>query len=233
MNSFTLFFHALTKGHQIFFSEKNLYLRSFIGLSLIGLLGAIPFQEIHPLFVTFEIVGSIIGAILSLIFIVDIILIEKGKFYKREKENLLYGVPTYLIYTFYSTLLLLIGPLLFLAISEILGLSLLSKIVFSAFPGLVVGLLVVYVPLTSVLIDSDSVNYFKFSFKMTKNDFLMAFLLGFISIVLELLPFAFELIKNQVFKSLFLSLFAFLSAYLYIIFTIASVKIYFTIKARI
>jgi hypothetical protein len=230
MNAINVFLHALKSAHQLFKSEYARYNKSFLSLVVIGFISAIPFKFFGVHLAGLDEVTEIIGSFISLIFIVNIIMIEKARFYKRDKEKLLYSAPTFLIYTFYSTLLMAAGPIIVLGITKFLALPYFLQMALAGIPGVVVGLLVSFVPYASVLIDNDSVNYFKISFRMTTGNWGLAFLVFFSALALEILPLIFELIQNPLLKSVSLFLFAFVNAYFYVIFSISFVKIFFAIK---
>lgn len=230
MNAINVFFHALKSANQLFKTEYARYNKSFLSLVFIGFISAIPFRYFGVHLAGLDEVTEIIGSFISLFFIVNIIMIEKARFYKREKEKLIYSAPTFLIYTFYSTLLMAAGPIIVLGVTKFLSLPQYLQMTLAGIPGVIVGLLVAFVPYASVLIDNDSVNYFKISFRMTTGNWGLAFLVFFSALALEVLPLVFELIENPLIKSACLFLFAFLNAYLYVIFSIGFVKIFFAIK---
>ena len=230
MNNINIFIHALKSAHQLFKVEYAKYNKSFLSLVFIGLISSIPYKYFGLHLAGIDEAIEIIGSFISLIFIVNIIMIEKARFYKREKEKLIYSAPTFLIYTFYSTLLMAAGPILVLGLTKLLSMPHFLQMFLAAIPGIAVGLLVVFIPYASVLIDSDSVNYFKISFRMTSEKLGLAILVFFSALILEIFPLMFEFMQNPLAKSATLFLFSILNAYLYVIFSIAFVKIFFTIK---
>ncbi len=230
MNAITVYLHALKSAHQLFSTEYGKYNKSFLSLIFIGLISAIPFRYFGVHLAGLDEVTEIVGSFISLIFIVNIIMLEKARFYKREKEKLIYSAPTFLIYTFYSTLLMAVGPIIILAVTKLFSLPQYLQMILAGIPGLIVGLLVAFVPYASVLIDNDSVNYFKISFRMTTGNWGLTFLVFISALALEAFPLLFELLPNPLVKALGMGVFAFLNAYLYVLFSIGFVKIFFAIK---
>jgi len=220
MNDFKLFFSFGHESFLEFWSEFKTYRKSFFSLLLLGMISCIPWQNLGfgenslP-----EIVTSIVLALLSLVFVVDIILIEKKSFTGRSKEKLLYSAPTYLIYTFYSSLIFFIPTLLIFAISN----SWLMAII----PAIFFGLCVVMVPVCSVCIDNDDINYFKSSFKLVKKRPVLIFLFFIFTILLEVTPFSFDLFSFSYLKLSLSLLYSLIETFLLISLTKVSVKIFY------
>jgi hypothetical protein len=158
---------------------------------------------------------QIIIGILSLIVIVNVILIEKSKTKMLEKEQLMYAAPTYLIYTLYSSLIILAGLFCFIV------------------PGIIAAILVGMVPLASILIDNDSVNYFKLSYKMARKDTVMIICFGLASLFIELPSFAFDLIPDWRIKLGVSVVYAIVDAAIITILTITAVRVFYHLKARL
>lgn len=213
MTSIKLFLRFLSESSRTFLNELSLYLGSYIAFLVVSLMSCIPWQGMgYEPNSFYEIISSIIVGILSLIIIVNVILIEKAKVKHSEKEQLFYAAPTYLIYTLYSSLIIMAGLLCFVI------------------PGIIAAILVVLVPLASVLIDNDSVNYFKISYRMARKDTLLVICFGFATLLVELPSIGLELIPGWRLKlgaGVFYSLF---EAIFFVILTMTSVRVFYHLK---
>lgn len=216
MTGVKLFFIFFSVSYQKFVKEFSDYVGSYIAFLIIGLLSCIPWEALGLEPNSFyEIMVQILAGILSLIVIVNVILIEKAKHKMLEKDQLVYAAPTYLIYTLYSSLIILAGLFCFII------------------PGIVAAVFVALVPLASILIDNDSVNYFKLSYRMARKGMLMIISFGLTSLLIELPSFAFDLIPDWKIKLGANFVYSFISAAALIILTIASVRVFYHLKAAI
>lgn len=213
MNSFKVFFSFLGLSFREFALNKKDYFQSCVALFCINLITSVPWQgmgyESNSLY---EILCNVIAALLSLVVIVNIVMIEKSKVKERAKEGLLYTIPTYFIYTLYCMIIISMGLFLYLV------------------PGILAYLVLLMVPLSSVLIDNDSVNYFKVSFQMFKKEPLLIFLLGIATIISEGVFFLFDMIPDWQLAMVLEILYGFLDAVLVTLVTMTSVKIFYHIK---
>lgn len=179
MGSVKLFFSFLIASLKCFKKDFSEYFGSYVAMLIINLVGCFPFEGIGFEQNSFhEIVLQIIVGIASLVVIVNVILIEKAKAKNLEKDDLMYAAPTYLIYTLYSTLLIVGGLFCFVV------------------PGIIIAVLVGMVPLASVLIDNDSINYFKISYRMARKDAVLVICIGLATLILELPGFGLDLIPD-------------------------------------
>lgn len=213
MPSIKLFFRFLSSSAQTFFTELSFYIGSYIAFLILSLLSCTPWQAMgYEQNSFYEIVSSIGVGILSLIVIVNVILIEKAKVKQTEKEELVYAAPTYLIYTLYSSLIIIAGLLCFVI------------------PGIIAAILVGMVPLASVLIDNDSVNYFKISYRMARKDSLLVICFGLTTLLVELPSIGFDLVADWRFKLGAGVLYSFFDAALLLILTMTSVRVFYHLK---
>ncbi len=216
MTSIKLFLKFLAVSYQKFLREFSEYAGSYSAFLIIGALACVPWEGLgYESNSFYEVMLQIIVGILSLIVIVNVVLIEKAKHKMVEKEQLAYAAPTYLIYTLYSSLIILAGLFCFIV------------------PGIIAAIFVGMVPLASVLIDNDSVNYFKLSFRMARKDPLMIISFGLASLLIELPSFAFDLIPDWKIRLVSSVVYCFLEAALLTILTITSVRVFYYLKAAL
>jgi hypothetical protein len=216
MESIKLFGTFLKVSLHVFKTEFRTYLNSYIALVIIGLIASCPWEGMgFESNSVYEIILGLIVGILSLVVVVNVILIEKAKFKGSTKEELLYATPTYLIYTLYTSLIMLAGFLCLIV------------------PGIVLGVFFGMVPLASILIDNDDVNYFKLSYRMARADPWPIICFGLASLLIELPTFAFDLIPDWHLKLLFNIIFSFLDSALMIIVTLASVRVFYYLKQKL
>jgi hypothetical protein len=159
-----------------------------------------------------SIMTSVFVGILNLIVVVQVILIEKSRLKRSEKESLLYAAPTYLIYTIYYSLLVLLGVVCFII------------------PGIILAVVLSMVPIATILIDDEKVNFFKISYQMTKKNPSLIITFVITSVFLELISAAFEFIGNWQIKLGVDIAYSFVDAFLLIIVTMASVKTFYYLK---
>lgn len=213
MISIKLFLKFFTESYHKFLREFSEYAGSYSAFLVIGVLSCFPWEGVGQVPNSFfEIMLQIIVGILSLIVIVNVALIEKAKYKMQGKDQLLYAAPTYLIYTLYSSLIILAGLFCFIV------------------PGIIAAILVGMVPLTSILIDNDSINYFKLSYRMARKDLVMIICFGVLSLLIELPSFAFDLIPDWKIKLVGSVLYSFVDAAILTILTITSVRVFYYLK---
>ena len=216
MDSLKLFCSFYQDSYKKFTSQLRSYLGSYIAQVFIGFLAAIPwtmmgYESNSPT----EMFMTLINVLLSLMVIVNVVLIEKAKMKGSEKESLMYATPTYLIYTLYTTIIILAG--LFLLVV----------------PGVIAAVLLAMVPLAAVLIDNDSVNYFKLSIKMAKSNPGIIVWFGIFSVLIEAPNFGLDFISNWNIKLLLKVVYTFIDSALLILLTITSVRIFYHLKTKI
>ena len=213
MTGIILFLNFFTEAYQKFIKEFSEYTGSYIAFVLIGLLSSVPWQGLGFEPSSFyEIMLQMIVGILILIVNVNVVLIEKAKFKMVEKDQLFYAAPTYLIYTLYSSLFILAGLFCFII------------------PGIIAAIFVAMVPLSSILIDNDSVNYFKLSYRMARKDTLMIICLGIATLFIELPSFVFDFIPDWRLRLGVSLAYSFIDAATLTILTITSVRIFYYLK---
>lgn len=214
MTTIKLFLNFLADSYQRFLKNFSEYAGSYSAFLIIGFLSSVPWEGLgYESNNFYEIVMQIIVGVLSLVVIVNVVLIEKSKHKMVEKEQLIYAAPTYLIYTLYSSLIILAGLFCFIV------------------PGIIAAIIVAMVPLASVLIDNDSVNYFKLSYRMAHKNFLMIICFGLTSLMIEMPSFAFDLIPDWRIKLGVNVGYTFVEAAVLTILTITSVRVFYYLKA--
>lgn len=235
MGSIKRFMKYLKESSEHVLKNFETYLGSYIAFFFVNLLAMIPWKAFESLPGSApETIVSIIVGILSLIVVVNIILIEKSRIKHREKEQLLYSVPTYLIYTLYSIITMLIGPVLVLfSLGAVHGMPKSVMIGSAAVVGIFVAIYVGMVSLASVLIDNDSVNYFKLSYRMGRLSPFLIFCFGFVTVLLEVPPFIFELASDWRYVLGINFLYAFFDSFASIVLIITSVRIFYHLKHQL
>lgn len=234
MGSIARFFKFLKESWQLVLKNFRVYLASYIAFFFVDVMASIPWQAFgFPEQSAPEIVFSLCVGIASLVIIVNVILIEKSRYKHREKEQLLYSVPTYLVYSLYSVLTILIGPGLVLLIGGMIHLPQSVILGLAVLVGLIVAIFVAMVALASVLIDNDSINYFKLSYRMARQDMLLIICFGVLSLLVELPSFAFDQIPDWRFVVSFNLLYAFFDAAAMIALTVTSVRIFYYLKHQL
>ena len=235
MSSIKRFIKYLKESSDLVVKNFGVYAGSYVAFFFVNLLAMIPWEGFgYPSGSGPEITMSLIVAILNLIVVVNIILIEKSRIKHREKEQLLYSVPTYLIYTLYSGITMLIGPVLILvSLGAIPGMPKSVMFGVAGLVGIFVAIYVGMVSLASVLIDNDSINYFKVSYRMGRLDPLLIFCFGVLTLLLEAPSLVFELVPDWRFVLGINFLYSFLDAFATIVLIITSVRIFYHLKHQL
>lgn len=244
MKSIGLFFKFIIEALKDFKLNFGMYLPVYISFLLINFLMLIPWEffgyqdKSGP-----EIIIAIIAGLLSLVCVTNVILIEKSRMKMREKEKLLYAAPTYLIYTLYSSLIILVFFSTFFLLPKtdanaLQGASLSAILVYlkfavAAIPAILAGVCVAMLPLASVLIDNDNANYFKLSLKLARKSPALVFLMGASSIFIEVPSVAIDLLPNLIAQTAAGFVYAFFDGILIIVLTKASVAIFYYLKKQI
>lgn len=238
------FFNFLIDSFKDVKSNFGIYLPTYIVFVILNIIGAIPWEGLGFGEKSFtEIITSIVVGLASLVLVTNIILIEKSRIKVREKEKLIYAAPTYLIYTLYSSLIILLCfsfVMLFPASRPgvMTGVSLavlfmLAKFFVVAIPAIIAAVCVAMVPLASVLIDNDSANYFKISFKMARTAPFLIFLFGASSLLIEVPAVAIDFfVQEWTTKFAIGFLYAFVDSFIIIALTKASVAIFYYLKKQ-
>lgn len=216
MNSFKLFFSFYRQSFQVFWDDLAKYLGAYFSFVAIDLLASIPWEGIgFPQNSPAEIGLNIFIAILSLIVIVNVVLIEKSKYLQRQKEALIYAAPTYLIYTLYTSIIMLLGFLCLII------------------PGIILAVCFGMVPLASVLIDNDSVNYFKVSYRMARKNALLIIAFGVATLLVEVPGFLFDFIPSWQVRLGLNVVYSILDGAILVALTITSVRVFYHLKQLI
>lgn len=216
MNGLKLFLKFLTESCFKFFRNFSEYATSYSAFLIVGIIACFPWEGIGLSPNSFyEIILQVGVGILSLVIIVNVVLIEKSKYKRFPKEELLYAAPTYLIYTLYSSFIILAGLVCFII------------------PGIIAAVFLGMAPLTSILIDNSRVNYFKLSYQMARKDISLILCFGLASIFIELPSFAFDLIPDWRVRLGTSVTYCFIDAAILTILTITSVRVFYHLKEGI
>ncbi|MBC7430159.1 MAG: hypothetical protein H7336_16215 [Bacteriovorax sp.] len=214
MNSIKLYGRFFKESYQETVKNFNVYAVCFIFFILADFFASIPWTGLGYEDNSFySIIMNVLVGLANLIIVVQVILIEKSRIKGSDKEKLLYAAPTYLIYTIYYSILMLIGLACFIV------------------PGIILGVALAMVPLAAVLIDNDSINYFKVSWKMAKKDSVLIVFFVLSSIVTELVGLGLDFIPDWRVKLGVNVVYSFIDALVMIVITKVSVKIFYHLKA--
>lgn len=226
MSEIKLYIHFWIVAVREFFKNFSLYKNSFFILIFLGFLSSIPWRVLGlgegslP-----EILIALIVAILSLVVMVNVILIEKSLILNRPRERLLYAAPTFLIYTIYASLIIVAGPFIVFAFTQ--------SIIVAIIPAFFCGLAVAMVPVASVCIDNDNVNYFKLSWRMFLKKTTLVACVAIVSILTELVVFLLDFISSWQLKLMSSIVYSFIDAFLIVVLTIVMIKVFYQLKIAI
>jgi hypothetical protein len=216
LKSIHLYGTFLKESYGELIQKFSLYFNCYITFVLVDFLGSIPWEAMGYGDNSFySILMSMVVGILNLVIIVEVILIEKSKLMQREKEKLLFAAPTYLIYTLYYSILFVLGLLCFLI------------------PGIIIAVMLAMVPLASVLLEDNDINYFKLSYQMAKKDLLLMIIFVFSSLLIELVSTGLAFIPDWRIQLGAKLSYSFLDGLLMIILTMASVKVFYHFKSSL
>ncbi len=220
MKEFKQFGYFVADSIKELFANFKEYKFTFFVLLFLEILSCTPWESMGfesnslP-----EIINSIIIALASLVVVVNIVLIDKKITLGGPKEKLLYAAPTYLIYTFYSSILFFVPLVLFFGLT--------NSYVLAFIPGIFIGVCLAMVPVSSICINNDGVNYFKHSLKLVRRTPLLIFSFFSFSILLELAPLSFNLIVNSSIRLGVSVIWSIIETFLIVILAKVSVKIFF------
>jgi hypothetical protein len=210
MDSVKLFNFFLAQSWGEFKADFPRYRGSYMAFLAIGFMSSFPWTGLgFGENSAYEITTSIAAGILALVVIVNVILVEKAKIKYAVKEELLYAAPTYLVYTLYSTLLILIGLFCFII------------------PGIILGVLLFLAPIASVLSEEEGVGYLTKSYKMAMKDKWLVTTLGAVTLLIEVPTFLFDWIPNWHIQLGVNLLYSFVDAAVLSIVTLTSVKVFY------
>ncbi|MBC7714100.1 MAG: hypothetical protein H7177_12225 [Rhizobacter sp.] len=216
MNSIKVYGSFLKESFEETKNNFRVYLGCYIAFILVNFISSIPWVGMgHEDNSFYSIIANIFVGLFSLVIVVSVIMIEKSRINLKEKEKLFYAAPTYLIYTLYYSIVLMIGLACFIV------------------PGIIVAVGFGMVPVAAVLIDSDNVNYFKVSWRMAKKDAVMMTIFTLASILAELVGVALDLIPDWRVKLGVNLMYSFIDALVLIVITKASVKVFYHLQSRL
>jgi hypothetical protein len=206
MSSTALFINFIKDAIQEVKNDFKKYLSAFLGLIILANL-----EEAYKSVGGNEGDGGSIAIgfatiILTFVITAKIILIHKKNPAKDEK--MIYVLVPFLLYSFYYSVFFFLG------------------LVCLVIPGIWVLIFFSQAPLLAALAPSQE-NFFKKSIKLVKKNIKLVAWVSISSVVLEFFSLAFSPIANQKMRFLLTGIFSFPDAFLTIILTIASVKIFY------
>jgi hypothetical protein len=211
MNSFLLFKSFFSQCSLEIFQDKKSYFKI---ISLLVLLGII-----EPLLSLLGFEGEGWGNILLSVFITLATFIVLSQVVLKEKikknpetvqsHELKYFVFTFFLFNLYYSFLFFIG-LLFLVV-----------------PGILVLIYFFLVPFVAVLDDKIESGYFKKSFELVKKNVSLVSLVSILVLVLELVSLVLTPIQNPHVKFFFSLIFSLPEAFLTVVLTMVSVRVYY------
>lgn len=157
------------------------------------------------------IIMTILSAMMVFVVLSQIVLIQKEK--HGGSGQLGFLVPTFLLYNLYYSFLFFLGIVLFFI------------------PGIYVLIFFSMVPFVAVLDDEADGQFFKKSRELVKKNISLAAWASVINLLIEFSALLFNSIQNPVIKAVSNFLFSLPDAFVTIILTIATVKVYYHLKA--
>lgn len=210
MNGLKLFWSFVKSATDEVLDNKKAYFYFFIALIFFSNIEAIyPFLKITQES-NLYIILTLISTILVFVVVSQIVLIQKRK--HGGNGELKYFVPTFLLYNLYYSFLFFLG------------------LIFVIFPGFYVLIFFSMVPFVAVLDDEENGSFFKKSRELVKKNIGLVAWASFINLFLELSALLFAPIQNPTLKSVLTFIFSIPDAFFTIIFTIATVKIFYYLK---
>lgn len=210
MKSLSLLWSLMTSSSVQLWNDKEKFFSAFIALIFLSNAEMLfPFFGIHE-----ESSASIMLGIfvMLLIFIVlsHIVLLEKRR--HGGEGELKYFVPTFLLYNIYYSFLFFLGILLFVL------------------PGLYVLFFFFLVPLVAVLDDDIEGHYFKRSKELARKNLPLIIWAALINLSINFFPLIGKMIEGTWLKYSINFLISVPEAYLTLLFTLTSVKIFYYLK---
>lgn len=228
MKSIKQFFEYIVFSHKELLHFFKDYRLSMLGLFLINLTVMIDWKSAMFMEHAYlETPLSFIVVLLNMYLIVNVLMIEKSKFLNQEKEHAFYNYPSFVIYTLYSGLIVIVIPFIIIGLDRGLGFnSIISMFVAGVFAFLM-SVIVSMCPVASVLIDNDYENYFKVSLRIARKYFGVLVLYTILTLLSEVPDILFTFIEDATLKSFSGLLYAVWDSYVLILVAKVGVKIFY------
>ena len=214
MKSINLFKNFLSESITDFKNNKSLFFTSAIWMLIFCLLSCIPWEAMgFESGSGWEISVGVVVGILTLIVVANIILIEKARLSNKAKEKILYGAPSYLVYTLSSSLVVLAGIILLII------------------PGFLALVYLSMAPVAALLSENKKDGFLKQSVALVKKNVGVVAVFVGVSLGIEVLSMGVDFISKwqvRLFVGVLYSLFEALSS---VILTMVSVKIYYYLNS--
>lgn len=210
MKGLKLFWHFIKEASLEVWANKKIFGPSFLALIILGNVESLNLLmgigEESSLFILMTIVSTL----MVFIVISSIVLIQKKK--HGGQGDLVFFVPTFLLYNLYYSFLFFLGLLCFLV------------------PGFYVLIFFAMVPFVAVLDDDTKGSVFKKSRELVKKNISVVAWASFMNLIMECSPLLLSPIRNEGLKAAILFLFSLPDAFATIVMTVAMVKIYYYLK---
>jgi hypothetical protein len=212
VKAFNLFLDFAKSAAFEILKEKKTYLNIFLALILLENIDSLyPFIGVEA-DSNFSIALTVSTTILSFIVLSQIVLIQKIK--NGGAGELKYFVPTFLLYNLYTSFLFFFGMLLFII------------------PGFYVLFYFSLAPFVAVLDDKEHGSCLKQSKILVKKNLPLIVWASLLNLALELAAIVVSPIQNPMTKMISKAAFSLPDAFLTMVMTITTVKIYYYLKAQ-
>lgn len=212
MKGLKLFWHFIKEASLEILANKKNYGYSFFALIILGNL-----ESLNTLMgvsdeSSWSILATVVSTLMVFMVISNIVLIQKRK--HGGPDDLIFFVPTFLLYNLYYSFLFFLGLLCFLT------------------PGIYVLIFFSMVPFVAVLDNEGSGNVFKKSHELVKKNISLVAWASLINLLMECSPLLFAPIGNEGLKTTLLFLFSLPDAFATMVMTVATVKIYYYLRNK-
>lgn len=210
MSAIRIFTAELKESVGDFKKHFPLFLPSIIFMLILCNLSFIPWEILgFESGSNVEIITGLFIGILAMVVSVHVILIEKSRLLGSPKEKLAYGAASYIVYTLYSSLIVLLG------------------IVLLIIPGFLALIFFSLAPVVALLSRDQKEGYLKQSINLVKkNTGLVVCYLG-ASMGVEIVSILLDLIDNWKMRVTIGIFYSFFEAFATVILTIFSVRLFY------
>ncbi|MDO9183754.1 MAG: hypothetical protein Q7U04_15170 [Bacteriovorax sp.] len=210
MKGLRLFWSFMKSSSAEILENKNVYVSSFIALVVLGNIETF-FPSMGVVTEsTLAIVLTVAATLVTFIILSKVVLIQKQN--HGGVGELKYFVPTFLLYNLYYSFLFFAGLLLFVI------------------PGFYILIYYAMVPFVAVLDDENEGSFFSESKRLVKKNISLVAWASLINLIIEFSALLFSPIDNLVVKGIANFLFSIPDAFITLVMTVATVKVYYYLK---